>query len=174
MYDKAVMDNATLSKQAAEALTYLQSKVPAELHKPVIGIICGSGLNGLAESVLPEPRCEVSYANVPHFPLSTGKANTSGHCNMKTTLMNKLVPGHAGKLLFGLFELNEKPVVLMVGRVQSVFNESLSYSKTWFMCLRSYYEGHSIQSITFPIRLMKRLGVRTIIGMETHDSVRHH
>ena len=76
MYDKAAMNNTTLS--TAEALNYLQSKVPAELHEPVIGIICGSGLNGLAESVLPEPRCEVPYANVPHFPLSTGKANTSG------------------------------------------------------------------------------------------------
>ncbi len=30
------------------------------------------------------------------------------------------VPGHAGKLLFGLLEHNRRPVVLMVGRLQSV------------------------------------------------------
>ena len=32
----------------------------------------------------------------------------------------KPVPGHAGKLLFGLLEAERRPVVLMVGRLQSV------------------------------------------------------
>ena len=75
--EKATMDNTTLSQQAAEALTYLRKKVPAELHGPVVGITCGSGLSGLAESVLPEPRCEIPYTDIPHFPPSTGRANIS-------------------------------------------------------------------------------------------------
>ena len=43
---------------------------------------------------------------------------TFAQCNAD----NWVVQGHAGKLLFGLFELNRAPVVLMVGRVQSVFH----------------------------------------------------
>ena len=31
----------------------------------------------------------------------------------------------------------------------------------------SYYEGHSMQSITFPVRVLKLLGVDTIIGTAT-------
>lgn len=65
------MDSAT-SQQTAEALRYLQVKVPPLLHQPVIGIICGSGLKGLADVVLPEPRFEIPYADIPHFPQSTG------------------------------------------------------------------------------------------------------
>ena len=62
-----------LYQQASQALVYLQTKVPVRLHQPAVGIICGSGLSGLAESVLPEPRCEISYTDIPHFPPSTGR-----------------------------------------------------------------------------------------------------
>lgn len=63
---------STISQQIAEALRYLQAKVPPDLHQPVIGIICGSGLNGLADAVLPDPRSEIPYTEIPHFPPSTG------------------------------------------------------------------------------------------------------
>ncbi|OOF91063.1 hypothetical protein ASPCADRAFT_211305 [Aspergillus carbonarius ITEM 5010] len=53
------------------------------------------------------------------------------------------VAGHAGKLVFGLLN-GEVPAVLMVGRAH-------------------YYEGHSIDQVTFPIRVFKLLGVDTII-----------
>ncbi|RAK83185.1 inosine guanosine and [Aspergillus costaricaensis CBS 115574] len=53
------------------------------------------------------------------------------------------VAGHAGKLVFGLLSENI-PTVLMVGRAH-------------------YYEGHSIDQVTFPIRVFKLLGVDTII-----------
>ena len=59
-------------QQAEQALQYLQARIPIELLSPVVGIICGSGLGALAESVLPEPRAEIAYTNIPHFPQSTG------------------------------------------------------------------------------------------------------
>ncbi|BCR89075.1 purine-nucleoside phosphorylase [Aspergillus chevalieri] len=53
------------------------------------------------------------------------------------------VAGHAGKLVFGL--LGQKvPAVLMLGRAH-------------------YYEGHSIDKVTFPVRVLKLLGIDTIV-----------
>ena len=49
---------------------------------------------------------------------------------------------HAGKLLFGM--LQDKPVVCMQGRFH-------------------YYEGYSFEQIAFPIRVMKTLGIETLI-----------
>ena len=66
-----------ISQQAAEACQYLHSQVPVELQKPAIGIICGSGLGGLINVVLPQPRQALYYSDIPHFPVSTGKLDLS-------------------------------------------------------------------------------------------------
>ena len=52
------------------------------------------------------------------------------------------VEGHAGNLLFGY--LSDIPVVAMQGR-------------------NHFYEGHSMQEITFPIRVLKYLGIEYLI-----------
>lgn len=57
---------------ATESVQYLQAILPAELKTPVVGIICGSGLGGLASSVHANPRAEAAYADIPNFPQSTG------------------------------------------------------------------------------------------------------
>jgi purine-nucleoside phosphorylase len=51
-------------------------------------------------------------------------------------------PGHAGKLLIGM--LAGKPVVCMQGRVH-------------------YYEGIGMDAVTYPVRVLRALGVKTLI-----------
>ncbi len=52
------------------------------------------------------------------------------------------VQGHTGRLVFG--ELENKPVMVMQGRVH-------------------YYEGYPMDQIVLPIRVMQRLGIKTLI-----------
>lgn len=52
------------------------------------------------------------------------------------------IVGHKGRLVFA--ELEGKNVVMMQGRFH-------------------FYEGHSIQKVVFPIKVMKKLGVKTVI-----------
>lgn len=52
------------------------------------------------------------------------------------------VEGHDGKLIFG--RLGNKDVIAMKGRFH-------------------YYEGYSMQEVTFPVRVMYELGIKTLI-----------
>ena len=52
------------------------------------------------------------------------------------------VEGHSGKLIFG--ELNGKKIVAMAGRFH-------------------FYEGYTAEQIVFPIRVMKFLGIETLL-----------
>ena len=51
------------------------------------------------------------------------------------------VEGHSGKLIFG--KLGQKDIMAMQGRFH-------------------YYEGYSMQEVTFPVRVMKELGIKTL------------
>ncbi|KOC15513.1 purine nucleoside phosphorylase I, inosine and guanosine-specific [Aspergillus flavus AF70] len=112
------------SERVHEALSFLRKNLPVSLQNPKVAIVCGSGLGGLANTIRDQPRAEFDYSSIPHFPHLT-------------------VPGHAGKLIFGLLD-EQVPVVLMVGRAH-------------------YYEGHSINQVTFPVRVFKLLGVDTLV-----------
>lgn len=89
--------------------------------KPKIGLILGSGLGDLADSIV-NPDI-ISYKDIPGFPVST-------------------VKGHKGLLVTG--ELCNKSVLCMQGRFH-------------------YYEGNPMNKIIYPIRVMKMLGIETLI-----------
>ena len=100
------------------AADYIRERINT---RPAIGLILGSGLGDLADSL--ENRIVIPYEDIPCFPRSG-------------------VAGHAGALVFG--EICGKSLVVMQGRVH-------------------YYEGHSQEHITMPVRVMKLLGVERLV-----------
>ncbi len=77
-------------KRIKEAANWLRKKTRS---KPVVGIVLGSGLGNFADQI--EIESEISYKDIPNFPIST-------------------VKGHKGKLIFG--KVSGKTVVAMAGR----------------------------------------------------------
>ncbi len=77
--------------QIDEAVQAVRTRIN---HKPHIGIILGSGLNTLADSVQDAER--IAYGEIPHFPVST-------------------VVGHTGAFVIGNFE--SQSVMMMQGRI---------------------------------------------------------
>ncbi|GAB4311141.1 MAG: purine-nucleoside phosphorylase [Candidatus Sumerlaeia bacterium] len=63
------------------------------------------------------------------------------------------VETHKGNLVFG--QLGGKDVVMMQGRFH-------------------FYEGYSLQQVTYPVRVMKALGIRVLIVMNATGSVNPH
>ena len=61
-----------IAQNTAEALRFVHEQLPQALKKPCVGVICGSGLGGLVDAVLPHPQHEIRYADIPYFPQSTG------------------------------------------------------------------------------------------------------
>lgn len=82
--------------------------------------------------------------------LGTGLGRLANDIEVAFSIMYSSIPNfpistlefHSGKLIFGI--LNGKRVVAMQGRLH-------------------YYEGYSMQQITFPIRVLKRLGIRHLL-----------
>ncbi len=101
-----------------ETVDFINSQIKTNAR---IGIILGSGLNGLAKDI--EIQKTLLYTDIPNFPVST-------------------VEGHEGKLLFG--NINNIEVIAMQGRFH-------------------YYEGYNMKEVTFPVRVMKALGVDILI-----------
>lgn len=105
-------------KEINEAVAFIKSKY---IEQPYVGIVLGSGLGSFVNEI--EIEAEISYKDIPHFPVST-------------------VEGHSGKLIFG--NLSGKKVVAMAGRFH-------------------YYEGYTTQEVVFPIRVLKYLGIQTLV-----------
>ncbi|WP_298713805.1 purine-nucleoside phosphorylase [Chitinophaga sp.] len=82
--------------------------------------------------------------------LGSGLGNLAGEITDKTEIPYDQIPhfppatveGHSGRLILG--KLAGKPVVAMAGRYH-------------------YYEGLSMQQVTFPVRVMKALGIETLL-----------
>ncbi len=102
----------------SEATAFIRSV--SSSFQPTLGIILGTGLGQLANEI--QVLTEISYEQIPHFPLST-------------------VEFHSGKLVLG--NLSGKAVVCLQGRFH-------------------HYEGYSMREITFPVRVMRALGVETL------------
>jgi purine-nucleoside phosphorylase len=66
------MDETTMDIYQ-ETADFLRDKVPKNLQKPKVAIICGSGLGGLASTVHEDGKVELDYASIPHFSRSQGK-----------------------------------------------------------------------------------------------------
>lgn len=103
--------------QFKESVDFILSKTSV---KPSVGIVLGTGLGGLVKEI--EVINEISYSDIPNFPVST-------------------VESHSGKLIFG--KLGGKEVVAMQGRFH-------------------FYEGYDLKQVTYPIRVMKLLGIEKL------------
>ncbi|NOH04266.1 MAG: purine-nucleoside phosphorylase [Chloroflexi bacterium] len=85
------MQNFISLNQIDEVAQKIRSRISIQ---PVVGIILGSGLNALADSV--QEAVHIPYSDLPNFPVST-------------------VQGHAGRFVIGVLE--GKPVLVMQGRI---------------------------------------------------------
>lgn len=90
--------------------------------------------------------------------LGTGLAKLVDEMEVVKSLMYAHIPNfpvstvefHSGKLIFGL--LNGKKVVAMQGRLH-------------------FYEGYSMQQITFPVRVLKQLGIKRLFVSNASGSL---
>jgi len=105
-------------REILEARDYLAN---IGVHSPEIGIILGTGLGKLVDSI--DIELQIPYEEIPHFPVST-------------------VEFHKGELIYG--SLAGKKMLAMHGRFH-------------------YYEGYSMQQVIFPVRVMKLLGISTLL-----------
>ena len=85
------MQNFISLAQIDEVTNKVRSRISIQ---PVVGLILGSGLNGLADSV--QNPIHIPYSDLPNFPTST-------------------VHGHVGRFVIG--ELEGKAVIVMQGRI---------------------------------------------------------
>ena len=95
------MDTYVTLEQIDEAVDAIRSQTS---YKPRVGLILGSGLNSLADSV--QNAYIIPFGDLPNWPVST-------------------VHGHAGRLVIG--ELEGQPVFVMQGRIH--FYEGYSMSQ---------------------------------------------
>lgn len=100
------------------ALKTLHDILPESLRKPQYGIVCGSGLSTLVESLTDVVK--VPYLSLDGFVNSTGKDLPS--CVSLSHLTGIFtVAGHKSVLAFGF--ISGVPVVAMLGRVRVTYSK---------------------------------------------------
>lgn len=107
-----------LYERIMEAVGFIKTHSPVV---PRVGVVLGSGLGELADSVA--DRSVFAYADIPHFKSPS-------------------VPGHVGRLAIG--RIGPAPVAVLQGRVH-------------------YYEGHDLTDVVFPVRVLAKLGVQSLL-----------
>ena len=55
---------------------FLKEQLPKHFHNVRLGIICGSGLGGLVDTIDQSTKVEFHYSDIPGFVTSTGKKKT--------------------------------------------------------------------------------------------------
>ncbi len=109
---------STYAENVAHTAQYLEQRLK---ERPAVGVITGTGLGDCARCLTVDHA--VSYAEIPHFPVST-------------------VESHPGRLLLG--RMGAVPVAVLQGRFH-------------------LYEGYTPREVTFPVRVLRALGVSELI-----------
>lgn len=107
--------------------------------KPEIGIILGSGLGDFANNF---PCTSIPYSEIPGFETST-------------------VAGHAGKLLFCEIPKSEQGTVNC--EQNPTYHSPLTTHVVMMQGRFHFYEGYSMEKVVFPVKVMKKLGIKTLI-----------
>ncbi|PWN43584.1 inosine guanosine and [Ceraceosorus guamensis] len=117
------------------------SRLPNELCQPTWGIICGSGLGGLADHL--EERVDVQYADIPHMPRST-------------------VQGHKSAFAFGFLSKSSSAAFSAEEKAQ---NGTTSRRIPVVAALGRFhlYEGYDAQDAAMLVRLFKLLGASSVV-----------
>lgn len=103
---------------------------------PKVGIILGSGLGDFVNNF---ESITIPYSEIPKFETSS-------------------IQGHAGKLVF--IESEEKNAVARENEAENI----PAHSSVVIMQGRyHFYEGHTMDKVVYPIKIMKKLGVKTLI-----------
>lgn len=103
------------------------------------------------------------YTAVPQvgIVLGSGLGNFTGEIKVEKEILYSDIPhfpvstveGHQGKFIFG--EINGKQVAAMAGRFH-------------------FYEGYTPQQIIYPVRVMKMLGIKTVLLSNAAGGVNEH
>lgn len=123
--------------------------------KPEIGIILGSGLGDFAKNF--KSIC-IPYSEIPGFEQSTvqghvgqlmfvnGKQETEDEQKAKSKKQKEAIQEETDNLItLSPYNLsNHSSLIIMQGRYH-------------------FYEGHSMEKVVYPIKIMKKLGVKTLI-----------
>jgi purine-nucleoside phosphorylase len=111
-----------------KAVSFIMEKMAED---PRVAVVLGSGLGSFAESV--QDAVEIPYEEIPGWPASTA-------------------PGHAGKLVYGLF--GNTPVLVMQGRLH-------------------FYEGYSLEEVVFPVRVFGEMGIPFYFATNASGGISH-